>query len=244
QKVVHFSISTDPKVLEYPFSVKNGSDPFELGRVMAEEVNRRKYERIYIMSSNHEGVLSIVNVFKNYSNVKEKIVGEELVNPSEADFRTVLIKAKEKNPDAILLEILPGGLGLAAKQAKQLGINVPLFGAVVFENQNAINAAEGSLEGQWYVNSDVSDEFIKKFRNQYNKMPSREASNGYVSIILIDQAVNNIGDDSTKVNNYLHQLKEFVSRAIKGGVRVENGNFINYAVVKTIKNGQFVPYEE
>jgi branched-chain amino acid transport system substrate-binding protein len=244
QKIVHFSISTDLKVLDYSFSLKNGSDPLELARAMSEEVEKRNYERIYIMASNHEGSLSIINVFKEYNNIKERIVGEELIDPTESDFRTVLIKAKAANPDAILLEILPGGVGLAAKQARQLNINVPLFSAVLFENQSAINAAEGSLEGQWYVNSHVSNEFIDEYEQQYNKIPSRDAANGYDIVVLINQAINKVGDDPLKVNDYLHQLKDFESHTIEGGIRVKNGNFINFAIVKIIKNGQFVPLED
>ena len=243
-KIVHVAIATDPKVLNYGFSVKNGSDPVELSSTMAKEVIKRNYNKIYILSSNHEGVLSIINEFKKQKGIQGKIIGIELIDPAEADFRTVLTKAKAKNPDSILLEIIPGKVGVAAKQAKELGITVPLFSAVVFEDQNAINAAGGALEGQWYVNSSVSDNFIERFQKQFNAIPSREAGNGFDSLILIDNAISNAGEDPIKVNDYLHQMKNFETTSIYGGVRVENGNFINTAIVKTIRNGEFVKYEE
>lgn len=242
-KIVHVAISTDPKVLDYGFSIKNGSDPIELSSAMVKEVIKRDYKKIYVLSSNHEGVLSIVREFKKQEGIDKRIIKEELIDPAESDFRTVLVKVKSSNPDAVLLEIIPGKVGVAAKQARELGIAAPLFSAIVFEDQNAINAASGALEDQWYSNSSVSADFIKRFQEKFNAIPSREAGNGFDSLMLINNAISSVGDDTVRVNDYLHQLKSFETTSIQGGVKVENGNFINTAVIKTIKNGQFVPLE-
>jgi len=243
-EIFHIAIASDLQVLEYDFTIKVGSDPGEFGRALAEEVIRRGYQRIYVLASNYPAILAFVDEFKNREGISGRIIGEAYIDPAETDFRTVLLKTRESNPDSLLLEIVPGRVGLLAKQARDLNIDVPLFAAGVFEDQSAIDSATGALEGQWFVNPEVSESFVERFQSRFNRIPGREVTNGYDSIMLLGEAIKAVGDDPEKVNDYLHQITEFDSDSVVGGIRVEAGNFIKTAVVKLVINDTFVLYEE
>jgi len=242
KRVFQVAISSDPKVLEYEYTIKVGSDPNEFGKSLAEEVIRRDYKRIYIIVSNYPAIYAFIDEFQKREGIAGRVIGESKVDLSETDFKTVLLKAKESNPDSILLEIIPGRVGILAKQAREMGITVPLFAAGVFEDQTAIDTAGGALEGQWFVNPEVSASFIKRFQSRFNRIPGREATNGYDSIMLIGNAIKEVGDDPVKVNDYLHKILAFDSDSVVGGVRVEKGNFIKVNVVKIVKGDTFVVY--
>lgn len=243
-QVVEVAISSDSKILDYKFTVKEGSDPSAYAVAAAEEITKRDYQRIYIIASNVSVLAEWLDQLNSQEGISSRIIGEKRVDPSDTDFRTVLVQAKAVAPDSLLLLTLPGKVGLLAKQAREMGIETPFFSMGVFEDQSAINTSSGALEGQWFVSPEVTQDFIDKYQAKYGKIPGREASNGYDAIMLLSQAIEAVGDDPIKVNDYLHQLDSFASNTAMGEMTVENGNFSKAAVVKVVKGDTFVPLEQ
>jgi len=68
------------------------------------------------------------------------------------DFRPFINKLKtKKDLDAIFVELFFGQPGLFAKQAKELGVKLPLFNVETFEDINELKLSEGALVGHWYT---------------------------------------------------------------------------------------------
>jgi branched-chain amino acid transport system substrate-binding protein len=90
------------------------------------------------------------------SEVKKNLAGVEVVSYSgitqgDKDFRGVLTSLKEKKPDALFFGgIYPEG-GVIAKQAKEIGLTVPLVGGDGMFDPELIKVAGSAAEGSTYL---------------------------------------------------------------------------------------------
>lgn len=241
-QVVQLAISSDPNIMANKFTIKEGSEPSAYAVPLGKEVVRRDYKRIYIIAVKYPALQTWVDSFKQQPDIPSRIIGQKDVDPTESDFRTILTQIKAAKPDSLLLMTLPGTVGVLAKQARELGINVPLFATGVFEDQGAINTSAGALEGQWFVSPAVTQDFIDKYKALYGKVPGREAGNGYDAVMILAQAIEYAGNDAVKANDFLHQMTSFNSKSALGGMDVSNGIFSKKAITKTVQGTSFVPY--
>lgn len=81
---------------------------------------------------------------------------------------------------------------LIAIQAKQLGLNVPLFGGDGWESEKLAELGKESVEGHYFsthyspeVGSDMSKQFVENYRKRWNgKNPRCLAACGYDSALV------------------------------------------------------------
>ncbi len=135
---------------------------------------------------------------------------DEQVLPDSTDFKSILSKAGAKGTKAIILCLFPGGTASFAKQNKLLGLQADLIGIELFEDQNEVNAAQGGLLGQWYVNADLAAPwFLDLYREKYNEYPGWAAANAYDSLALIAAAFSSEGADNRAIARRLGSLKDY-----------------------------------
>jgi branched-chain amino acid transport system substrate-binding protein len=180
---------------------------------------------------------------------KEKIVLVEGHNQKETDFRTTLAKLKSINPDAVILATYYEDGSLILKQAKEMKINTLFLGTDAFDDPKVIEIAKEAAEG--LVLSTVKPgagpkflEFKKAYLEKYNKEPVILSDFAYDTINIIAEAIEKRNYNGEDIKNYLYSIKNFqgASNLISFD---ENGDLINPSfTLKTIKNSQFVPYEE
>ncbi len=141
-QVVQLAISSDPNIMANKFTVKEGSEPEAYAVPLAKEIIRRDYKKIYIIAINYPALQSWIGSLKSQPDITSRIIGEKDIDPTESDFRTVLMQAKVAKPDSMLVLTLPGTVGILAKQARELGIKVPLFSMGLFEDPISDNTSE------------------------------------------------------------------------------------------------------
>ncbi len=78
------------------------------------------------------------------------IVAEQTYNGGDKDFKGQLTAIKAANPDAIIVTGYYTDVGLIVKQAKQLGITVPLFGGDGWESSKLIEIGGSDVEGTYF----------------------------------------------------------------------------------------------
>lgn len=190
--------------------------PDEEAKIMVKEAMSRGYKNIAIFSTIHEGPLSIKRKFLAENKNQLNVVFDEEFSPDLKDFRSIitkfkaLTKTKEKEVDAIFLNVFFGQNGIFAKQLRELGVLKDLFCIELFEDENEVRSSKGALYDQWYVQADdATGEFLKEYSTRYPTQSSFGAANGHDSIMLIGKAINEGNQSPDEINNFLHSVKDY-----------------------------------
>lgn len=150
-------------------------------------------------------VIGVNNPYGNglsetFSDVFSELGGEiplkESYEQEERDFRTVLLKVKELEVDALYLAPQVEG-PFIAKQARELGIDVPFISADTVGDPEAVEAAEGAFEGTVFAypffnetNSDVvmfKEMFVREFAREPESL--LVAAHGFDAMNIMAMAI-------------------------------------------------------
>ena len=180
-----------------------------------------------------------------------EIIIEENFLVEDNDFRTQLTKIKNKNIEAIFLIARSQNAGIILKRAKELGLQKQFFGVRAVESQELLDIAGEAAEGITYPysfnpasdNQQVRD-FVSKYKKQYNETPTAYVAEGYDATNLLIKSIKNCGEDNSQcMKNDLLNTKDYPG--ILGYMTFdENGDVSFNYFIKTVKNGEFIPYIE
>jgi len=224
------------------------------GQGMADFVWRKwgTTKKVGILSLNAENGITYSEAFKKqFSVLGGSINFYEKYEVGEKDFRTLLLKAKKKRVNILYIPGEATEIGLILKQAKELGLNLQFLSSVGAESPKVIElagkAAEGLIYTSVYFSPDSEEEKIKQFVSSYTKKfgekPTWLAANSYDAIKLLAKVFRKYGYSSEQIKNGLYKIKDF--KGVSGTMSFDGyGDVIKPIMFKTIKNGQFVPYEE
>src|SRR5690606_13982711 len=114
------------------------------------------------------------------------IVAEEAYVAGDTDFNGILTKIKGQDFDVIFIPGYYDEAGLIIKQARNLGIDVPILGADGFDSPKLLElAGAAALNNVYYSNhySSLDEDpkvakFIENFKAKYNKERSEEGRGG------------------------------------------------------------------
>lgn len=134
-----------------PYIVRNGASMEAETGVMANYLAKQGQPSVGLLYVNNEvGTFSAENFVRLYENAGGVITDQESYFPGNNDFRGVLTKLKEKEPDVLLFYSYSEWATLV-KQARELGMKCQFAGATPTENADAIKAAGNSAEGVIYT---------------------------------------------------------------------------------------------
>lgn len=228
-------------------------DPFQ-GKVMANyaysKLNAKKVAIVREVSNDYSVGLAkfFTDSFKELTGDPNAIVAESNYNTGDQDFTAQLTNIKGKNPDVIFA---PGNFtesALVIKQARQLGIKVPIIGGDTWETPEFIDIGKESVEGAVFSTfftsekpiTKESEKFLAEYRKEFNgKEPAAVTALGYDAYILIRDAIEKVGSaDSVKVRDQLAKTKDFQGAA--GVITLDaDRNAVKNAVIKEVKQGKF-----
>lgn len=126
------------------------------------------------------------------------VVGEEAYVAKDTDFRTQLTNLKGENPDFIFIPGYYEEVGLIVKQARELGIDVPLMGADGWDSPTLIDLAGGEALNKTFITNHYSsgdpDEKIQKFVEAFKADNGDTAPNafnalGYDTVYYLADAI-------------------------------------------------------
>jgi branched-chain amino acid transport system substrate-binding protein len=231
---------------EYVFRVANSD--LLAGRDIADAVLKLGHKKVAVVAEVTEYTLDIKNTFEStlQSGGGSIVISEEF-QPNTTDFRTLVAKVKAENPEAILI-LSQTGLGGAhfVKQAKEAGISAAVFTDFTFLLNEDAKKVIGSFDDIYFADpaydaiSGETNAFLEKYEEVY-KAPSLiafHALSTYDSIMMIADAMRAVGDDSTKVHNWLLQNVKN-RKGLMGMFSLDkNGNSDLGFVIKVIKDGK------
>jgi branched-chain amino acid transport system substrate-binding protein len=178
--------------------------------LLVPEALRRGYQRIARISSVHDFAFAVREAFEKANGGRIKVLLDEEYLTDAKDFRTYITKLRGlKGAHAVLALLMPGQLGVFAKQMRQQGVELPLFGFEFFEDPNEVKVSNGALIGQWYVNAaSALPEFEKSYQARHPGASSFGAANGHDALLLLAAAIRTAGTPQ-EINAFLHTLKDF-----------------------------------
>jgi branched-chain amino acid transport system substrate-binding protein len=175
-----------------------------------------------------------------------RVVAEQSYNGGDRDFKGQLTSMKAANPDAILITGYYTDVGLMVKEARQLGITVPLFGGDGWESSKLIEIGGADVEGTYFSThfspeqkSPAVENFVKKFQAKYHELPDAMAALGYDSAMVLMEAMKRAGaTDGPKVRDAIAATRDYPG--ITGNITLdEHRNATKAAVILTVKDGKF-----
>ena len=211
--------------------------PAEEVKVLVREMKRRGYRRIASIVATQDGMLSISRELDHARGSSFDVVVHEEVPGDMRDFRPFLSKLRTYTGiDAVFVALMPGQSGIFAKQARQRGIQIPLFNAETFEEPDDVKTSEGALFGAWYVQADDPDSgFLETFRKKYPDSSQFSAANCHDAVMLASEAVR----QKKPLDVFLASLKDF-SGALGTYSATGDHRFTLPATVKVVTENGFV----
>ena len=194
--------STNPKVTQQGDYIFRACfiDTFQ-GYVMAkfahDNLKLTKVAILHDVRSDYS--VGLADVFtKNFTKMGGTIVASEAFSTGDVDFKAQLTNLKSAQPEAIFEPAYYSETGLIARQARELGITVPLLGGDGWDSPKLIEGAGGpgaALEGSYFTNhSSMSDpkptiqKFVSAYKTAYGgQQPDSLAALGYDAVgVLVD----------------------------------------------------------
>ncbi len=217
----------------------------------AEIVRNFKADKIAIIYINNDYGLASRKVFsEKFKKLGGDVIAEENYQPDSTDFRTQLIKIKKVKPNGIFLAGQIKDSAMVIKQASELGIKTQFFSTIGVEGKELIEIAGPAAEDIIYTspffdvksNETVVKNFIDKFKQKYKKEPTYVfAANAYDALMILNLIIKKCGDNTDCIKNELYKIRDYPGVSGKTTFD-EYGEVDKPLMIKTVKNGQFVPY--
>jgi branched-chain amino acid transport system substrate-binding protein len=241
--------STNPKVTEtgdYIFRVCF-IDPFQ-GTVMANFATKTlKLKNVAVLTDTKSDYsVGLAKFFKEQFVKSGTIVSEKNYSGGDKDFRAQLTAIKSSKPDGIFVPGYYTEAGLIVRQARQLGLKVPIFGGDGWESSSLAQIGGSAMEGTYFSTHFHPEEgrpqvqeFVTKYKARFKTAPDAMGALGYDSAMILADAIKRAGStDGSKVRDALAATKDF--DAITGKITIdEKRNANKSAVILTIKGGEF-----
>jgi branched-chain amino acid transport system substrate-binding protein len=223
-------------------------DPFQ-GKIMANfATNTLKVKNavIYIDNSSDYSKELAKTFEELFTQNGGKIIGKEAFLQKDQDFKATLTKIKAMNPDVIFLPAYYEEVGKIVKQAREMGINVPIIGTDGWDDPKVVDFAGAAALNNTYFSNHYSSQdtdpnvvkFIEAYKKEYNQEPGAMAALGYdAGLLLIDAITRANSTEPAKIREALEQTK---------GLQLSTGlltmdpkhNPIKSAVVIEMKDGK------
>lgn len=222
------------------------SDSYE-GRKMAQYVhNETEHRKIAIVHINNDYGVGLAHAFANeFSRLGFKVVATELYDFGATDFRSQITKIQNVRADAVYL-IGYGEMARFLVQATELGMRVPFFSCIMFEDPDILKIAGKSAESIIYTfpsyNPESKEEsvanFIHSFKKKYGLEPDGFAANTYDALKILALAIKKGGKKSEQIKKTLYSIKDYPG--VTGDTTFDkNGDVIKPIGIKKVVDGEF-----
>jgi branched-chain amino acid transport system substrate-binding protein len=243
------NVTVDPetgKVRDYLFRA-TFIDPFQ-GAVMANFAkNTLKAQKAAVYIENSSDYAKGLGKFFKETFVQNggNIVSDEAYLAKDTDFKATLTKIKASNPDVIFVPGYYQEVGMIVKQAREIGITVPILGADGWDSAKlpeiaGAEALNNTFFSNHYSPDDNSPEiknFVEAYKAEYGQVPDAFAALSYDATMMIIEAIKRAGvEDSVKVKDELAKTKEY--QGVSGSITLdEKHNAVKGVVIIEMKNG-------
>ncbi|KYZ75174.1 ethanolamine utilization protein EutJ [Anaerosporomusa subterranea] len=223
-------------------------DPFQ-GSVMANFASKSlkaKTAALYIDNSS-DYAKGLGQFFKEtFTKNGGTIVSEEAYLQKDTDFKATLTKMKSKNPDVIFAPGYYQEVGMLIKQARELGLNVPVLGGDGWDSAKLPEIAGAqALNNSFFSNHYTPDDsspavktFVENYKKEYNQTPDAFAALAYDATMMVIKAMERANSaDPVKIKDELAKTKDY--DAVSGKISLNaTHDAVKSAVIIEMKDGK------
>ena len=242
--------STNPKVTEVGDYIFRACfiDPFQ-GAVMArfavDELHAKRLAILFDFKQDYS--VGLAEYFRaTATKLGAEIVADERYTSGDIEFRAQLTTIRAAKPDAIFVPGYYTELGLIAKQARELGIDVPLLGGDGWDSEKTIEIGGPAVEGYYFSTHYAADSdsprvqaFVSEFQSKYGGTPDGMAALGYDTAMILADAMKRAGStDGAALRDAIAATTGF--EGVTGKITMDaQRNAHKDAVVLKIDDGRF-----
>ncbi len=225
-------------------------DPFqgEVGARFAYN-NLKARTAAVIIDTAQDYCVGLGNYFiKEFERLGGKIVSKTFIQTGDQDFSAQLSAVQGAKPDIIYAPNYYTEDALMAKQARDLGINLPILTGDGAQADTLLQIGGSAVEGMYFTGhfhkeaaaTERAKEFIKRYEEKYKKSADAFGALGADGYFLLVDAINRAGStDGTKIRDALASTKDF--QGVSGVMTMgPEGNPIKSMVINKVQNGKFV----
>ena len=242
--------ATNPKVTEVGNYVSRVCfiDPFQ-GTVMAKFALSKGWKKVAVLTDvKQDYSVGLAEFFtKGFTAGGGQIVKEQKYSTGDKDFKPQLTSIKVTHPDAIFIPGYYGEVALIGKQARLLGIKVPLLGGDGWVGDSLLKVGGNSLDGSFFschfsadAQNPAVQEFVKKYKAKYSgETPDDMAALGYDSAMILADAIKRADTtEGDKLKDAIAATKDY--KGVTGVITLDaHRDASKPAVILTIGNGGF-----
>ena len=225
-------------------------DPFQVtvaANFAAKDLKVKKAAMLVDNSSDYSKGLA---EFFEAALVKEggEIVANEAYLQKDTDFKATLTKIKSKGAEVLYVPGYYEEVGKIVKQAREMGITVPIIGADGWDSPKLVEIASAAALNNTYFTNHYSVEdtspkaqaFVEAYTKEYGQKPEALAVLGYDAVYVLADAIKRANStDSAKIIEALAETKDFP--AISGVTTINKTHDADKnAVVIEMKDGKQV----
>ncbi len=188
------------------------------------------------------------NLFlKAFGEMGGKVLVTAYIQTGDRDFRSQLSEVREANPDIIYVPNYYTENALLVKQARDLGMKMPILMADGAQVPTFIETGGKAVEGVYLtahfnleaVNTDLGRKYAATFKKNYNKdVDAFSALGADAYFILIGAIKRAKSTEGAKVRTALTDTKNF--KGVTGPIKInEDGNTTKRLVINRVENGRF-----
>lgn len=177
----------------------------------------------FILAPNYPAGKDALTGFKRF--YKGEVRGELYTKLGQKDYAAEIAAIRDAKPDSVFF-FLPGGMGISfLKQYSQAGLSgeIPVYGPAFSFDQTILEAVGDAALGvvnssQWNKDLDnaANEAFVADFEKAYGRLPSLYASQGYDAARLIGSALQAVGGDMAKADDFRAALKKADFESVRG----------------------------
>ncbi|MBM7118906.1 ABC transporter substrate-binding protein [Archangium primigenium] len=194
-------------------------DSFQ-GGVMAKFArDTLQFERVAVLQDNKSAFsVGLADTFREAFVARGgQVLTTESYSKGDTDFRAQLTTFKKLKPQALFVPGYYTDVALIARQARELGLAVPLLGGDGWESDRLFELSGGALEGGYYVNHYAVDnpdprtqDFITRYKAEWKEAPDSVAALAYDAARLAIDAIGRAPDLSGRaVRDALAATRDF-----------------------------------
>ena len=222
-------------------------DPFQ-GTVMAKFATAELGvgNAAVLIDNSSDYAKGLAQFFKeNFVKEGGAVTAEESYLQKDTDFKATLTKIKATNPDFLYVPGYYQEVGLIVKQARELGMNMPIAGGDGWDSAKMPEIAGAAALNNTYFSSlqspedssDINKNFVAAYEKAYGQKPDVFAALSYDSALLVAEAIKNAGStEPAKISEAMAKINGF--SGVSGSVTFDDKhNPVKSAVILEYKDG-------
>lgn len=172
-----------------------------LAKYVTEDMGKQKVALVYVKNDWGQGIRD--EFVKAMEQSEAELVFEDSMNQDDTDARTLIAKVKAAKPEVVVAPLYPAGGLVFIKQAKQLGLDVPIIGGDAWDGAEVVESGEADDILIAVGNINNPDDFQSKAKALSGKETNIMTPIAYDGVKVLAQVWSEVGTDKAAVQKAL-----------------------------------------